>query len=244
MQSIASPFLKQSSPSLTSAWIKADHLKKFEAQRDKRMRNEKQADEADADFFDLAISVVLATMEEIEAFQVKLDEYDEATVQALIANNEQLDAVQNEMNDLLDRAHVMEDGRRVFRTEDRSAIYDENGEKLGHGEIDADAISGASPTWEEYEPVYTERQHLLQERQQLIEFQDKLDEARELSGAEGFTKDELDELDTELEETMPEAVARQLPGYEPETPSAPTAALDGVKAVISVGPDVLGPSGP
>ena len=54
----------------------------------------------------------------IEAFSIKLDTYETATVEALIANEKAMELVQARLDDLLDRAHVVEDGRRVFKTRD------------------------------------------------------------------------------------------------------------------------------
>ena len=53
------------------------------------------------------------------------------------------------------------------------------------------------------------------QREDILKFQKKLDDARERSNGDDFTKDELDKLGAELEGSLPDAVARQMPAYEP-----------------------------
>jgi len=185
-------------------------------QRLERERRERLEDNAEQEMLDAAISVTLATTAEIDAFHLKIDSYDEATVRALMLNEEALEAIRSQLNDLLARAFVLEDGRRVFKTEDGTRVFDEGGQQLDAGAIDPESIPDHHPKWEEYKPVFEEEKSLTAERKQIIRFQDKLDEARECSSQEGLTSDELSELERELDAAMPDTIALQMPSHATE----------------------------
>ena len=70
-------------------------------------------------------SKTVATDMQIQEFEAKLDRYEAATVAALIENQERLDVVTAQMIVLLDQTYVLEDGRRVFKTEDGTQVFDE-----------------------------------------------------------------------------------------------------------------------
>jgi hypothetical protein len=86
--------------------------------RNERAKTEKERERRENAEFAAALKFALATPEQIAAFTVRLDTYDTATVEALLANQEALDAVKARIDDLLLKAHTLPDGRRVFKTED------------------------------------------------------------------------------------------------------------------------------
>lgn len=177
-----------------------------------KQRREKEQDAADENFGAFAVA---ATFEQIEAFEVKLDTYDEAAVAALMENQKQSDAVQVQLNALLDRAYVMEDDRRVFKTEDGTQAFDEDGNEVSRDEMDYDLIGSEHPTWEEYSPHLAEQKRLAAERQQIIEFQDKVAAAREETADREISKDRIEELDADLAASVPPPVRAHMPGMEP-----------------------------
>ena len=186
----------------------------FIAAKDQERQKEIKAEQAEDDLLDFAASVILATEMEIAEFQAKLDTYDEATVKALMENQRQLDKTQARIDEMLSNADIMEDGTRVFKSEDGTWAVDEHGNRLDSQTHDMDAILPTKNTAEEYLET-TERKHqLMQERQAILDYQEKLDNARERSNADDFAKEELDELEAELDATMPTAVRRQQHGYE------------------------------
>lgn len=71
----------------------------------------------------------MTSEDRIEQFTVTLDTYDHAIVIALMENQEALDSVNDQIDRLLDRAHVMADGRRVFKAEDGTQVFDEFGQE-------------------------------------------------------------------------------------------------------------------
>jgi len=189
----------------TSAELAEVHrLKWFIAAKDEQERKEKQEERAEKTDLDLATAVemTIATEVQIEAFHEKLDKYDEATIRALMENEKALEIIQTKMDELLSRAHRLEDGQRVF---------DEFGTELDRETIDPNTIDDNAPRWEAYQPLMLEEARLEAQRASLIEFQDKLDDARERSSQEDFTVEELESLEAELEADMPPSVAQFLP---------------------------------
>ena len=91
-----------------------------EQAEERREQAESRAEDAD-----LLVATAIATSEEIARVTAKLDRYDVATIEALQLNEEQLAAVQAEIDHLLLEAHVLPDGRRVFKTEDGTRVFDE-----------------------------------------------------------------------------------------------------------------------
>jgi len=179
--------------------------------RQDQERRDVLEDRAEANFTAFATAVVVATQIEIEEFTARLDTYDEATVKALMENQETLDLINDQLSKMLERAYVMEDGRRLFKTEDGMQVFDETGQEVTRGELDFDLITPDMPSWESYQPILTESQRLNAERDQILEFQGKVDAAREKVADVKMTKDDLDDLDAELADAVPPSVKAHLP---------------------------------
>ena len=171
---------------------------------EKRRRNERERTEDAV----TAISV-MATSAQIVAFEAKLDKYETAAATALMDNVKRLEDVRARIEALLERAYVMEDGRRVFKTEDGERAFDEFGEEVSADDLDPDLIGPQSPTWEDYEPHFDERISLSAERQKIIEFQGRIDAARDEIADGEISEADLDALDADLLVTMPPAGHRQ-----------------------------------
>lgn len=192
-------------------------LHQEQQQREDKKRTE--AKDAENDFVDFAVPIVQASAEQIDAFTVQLDRYDAATVAALNRNALELELVRERLADMLLQAHVLEDGRRVFRTEDGSQVFDEFGAEVSPDIIAPHEIDPTAPTWEDFSSERTLEQELNQERRELLDFQEKLDEARDQIADDQIGADELDALSDELETLMPSAVQEEL-GMEPsQTPA-------------------------
>ena len=215
----------------------------FIAAREEKRRKTQLADQADDDFLDLVTSVILATEFEVQQFRTRLDKYDEATVAALMENQQALDAVRERLANMLSRAHVLGDGRRVFKTGDGTQVFDEHGSQLDETIIHPDQIDDNKPRWEAFQQELQTQQQLIQERRDLHEYQQKLDEARERSGPDDITKSELDDLDKDLMDAMPTAVRRQIPGFEAsETiPAVKSEFTARANPVVPVAPVQTGP---
>ena len=191
--------------------LERERRKWFIAARERREKKEAVQERNDEQMADLVAAVELASAAEIEAFEIKLDAYDEATVKALMENQKALDAVNLQIQSLLVQAHQLEDGRRVFKTEDGTRVFDENGIEVPPNVVPPEAIPDDRPSWESYQPYLMARERLLQERAELNGYQDRLDEARDAARSGELSQQELEDLDTELADTMPPSVTRHLP---------------------------------
>lgn len=188
--------------------------RQFAQKRVEQERREKHEDRLDDQMVALAAEVVMATELQLEQFTAKLDAYDQATVVALMENQERLDAVQARISLMLDQAYVHEDGRRLFKTEDGTQVFDEFGEELSADEIDFDLIGPDRPTWEAYSAERALENDLVAERTEILEFQERVDAAREQIAEGEISEADLEALDAELMDIMPTAVRTHVPGME------------------------------
>lgn len=163
--------------------------------------------------FVVALQGALAPPQRIAEFTVKLDRYDTATVQALMDNERDILNVREKIDGMLLKAHVLPDGRRAFKTEDGTRIFDESGVEIKADEITPDAIDNAKPRWEAFSAARDEEKRLVQERKDLGDYQEKLDRARERTKDPKLSEDELSALDKEIGNAMPERV-RKLTGEQ------------------------------
>ena len=166
-----------------------------------------------------AFDTAFAPPAKVAAFQIQLDKYDTHTVEALMENREALDRVRERLDDMLGKAHVLPDGRRVFKTMDGESVFDQHGAKLGFEEVDPASIADNKPKWEKFKDLDDERARLGQERQGLVDYQGKLDKAREWLDGGDITEAELSTMQRDLRDTMPEAVRRKA-GLDEQGPRA------------------------
>lgn len=194
-------------------WVRQQRW--FIKARQNRLRREELQDQLNDDLTTLASSVVMATSEQIQEFETKLDMYDEATVKALMLNQEQLDIVNARLQDLLNNAHVMEDGTRVFKTRDGTKVFDEFGNQVSKQKLDPLQIGSEKTIWEDFKTEKDKQSFLENERTKILEFQEKVDATRERISENDVSEKELDKIDDDLEAAMPEVVKAQIEGYQP-----------------------------
>ncbi len=194
----------------------------IKAREDKVQREEAEA-KLEENVSSFATGIIVATELEIQAFEAKLDTYDAATVTALMENQKQLDTVNAQIEAMLAQAYVMEDGRRVFKSEDGSRVIDEHGKDVSPDELDFDLIDSNLPTAEDFEKNIDISVKLEARKNELVEYQEKLDDARERVSEGHLSAEDIEELNAELLEDMPEPVQAHVPGMEKTTPDpAPT----------------------
>lgn len=187
------------------------HRQWFIKARYDQERKEEAADKLEAELLTLATEVVMAAQIQIEEYKARLVAYDEATVFALMENQEQLDAVQAEIQDMISRAYVMDDGRRVFKSEDGVLVIDEFGEIVALEELDPDIIPSGGPTPDEYLSKLKLEDDLLTERQKIHEFDELKNQQHEELEEGGITEDRLEEMDTEMLDAMPDSIRAHIP---------------------------------
>ena len=177
--------------------------------RDRRARQDRDGDASD-DIDMAGMAFLLATEAQIAAFHQRLDTYDAAVVDALMANAEAQERLQATIDRMLGRAHVLPDGRRVFATADGQRVFDEHGTEIGPDVIDPASIDPSRPSWEDFLDARQQQRTLREEAEALRDYQDRLDEARERLGQGDLTADDLDDLRETLDADMPDAVRRRL----------------------------------
>ena len=201
------------------------HLRTLREERDRKERRDDQRDQLAADLADLGMMMVSAS--EIAIFRSQLDTYDTATIIALQENERALAEAQERLDAILLKAHVLPDGRRVFKTEDGTRVFDEFGSEVAGSVISPDEIADHRPRYEVFRSALDHKNDVVEERQDLIRYQGKLDNARERLDQGDITRGEYDRLQDDLKTSMPEAVRRHVPGMEGSAspaPGAPSAA--------------------
>jgi hypothetical protein len=199
----------------------AEVFRRFQLQQaEERQRREREEDlsKETSDLIDVAVT--MATASQIRALEVDIDTYDAATVAALQENEEQMRDVRGELDEMLSKAYVLPDGRRVFKTEDGLRVFDEHGKEVSPDLIDPHEIADHLPRWERYKLKLDRYSALQNERADLIDYQDKLDAARERLHHGDMTQREYDDLRQDLVNDMPEAVRRQIPELANTEPEA------------------------
>lgn len=197
------------------------HLRALREERDRKERRDDQRDELAADLADIGMMMVSAS--EIAIFRSQLDTYDTATVISLQENERALAEAQERLDAILLKAHVLPDGRRVFKTEDGTRVFDEFGSEVAGAVISPDEIADHRPRYEVFQSARDTRNQLHTERENILEFQGKLDAARERVDQGDITRGEYDRLQDDLKTSMPEAVRRHVPGMEGSASPAPGA---------------------
>jgi DNA-directed RNA polymerase beta' subunit len=210
-------------PGRQRSW-KAEFARSAEGRRDeqrqlveadrKRTKDIEKAHRLDDEVTDFALSMVLATESDIADLTRNLDIYDEATVKALMKNGERMDEARRELDEMLAKAHVLPDGRRVFESKDGIHVFDEHGVELSPDVIDLNEIADWRTKWEDYKTGIDSYDRIVEEREKILEFQAEVDQVREEVEKGDLTKAKLDELGDRLSDNMPEIVRAQLPEQE------------------------------
>lgn len=112
----------------------------MEADQEERDRREKRKQEKEDRERRELIDAVLATPQQLAAFDAKLDRYDVATIEALMENGRALDRVNERLERLQAEAYVLSDGRRVYPTRKGDEVFDDSGARVARDVIDPDTI--------------------------------------------------------------------------------------------------------
>lgn len=220
----------------------AHQRKWFIKSRQDRQKREELADKLDDDTTALAVEVVIATKQQIRDFEIKLEQYETATVTALMENQKQLDVVNTQIKEMLNQAYVMEDGRRVFKTEDGTQVFDEKGKSVSRNELNYNVIGLEHTTWESYKGANDLRDQLEAQKEKILDFQETLDETRERVSEGDIFVEELEEMDAELLDLMPDTVKTHVSGVDTPTVTTDMTSADKKPDVTqSASPFVLAP---
>ncbi|MFG1342499.1 hypothetical protein [Xanthobacter autotrophicus] len=196
-------------------------MKRFEV-RERERREDVRIHEQKRDVAAMAaFQAALAPPQAVMDYRREVDQLGVRTVEALMEKEEALAAVREKMKAMLGKAHVLPDGRRVFKTEDGQHVFDEHGQQLPPEEIDPGSIDNKKPKWEAFKAEKDQEVRLEAERQQLFDYQARLDAARERLDKGDITNGELDELKADLAAHMPDAVRQKVEAEKPKADAAP-----------------------
>jgi hypothetical protein len=186
-------------------------------QKDQKNRKDQLADDVDSDLMSFAMDIVMASETQLLEFDNRLDQYEHITIEAIVLKQEELDKLLETRNQLLSDAYVMEDGRRVFKSEDGSYVIDEHRQYVSPQELDYNLLHSGHPAAEIFEANEDKFDTVKQELQQLHTFHEKIDEARDRRAEGNITEKELQEMDKEFLEMMPASVKARIPDLETST---------------------------
>ena len=221
---------------------KARRKKWFIKARQEQKLREDIAEEAseNATVTAIGVSVIMASEIQIAKFEAKLDVYDTAITEALMDNRERLDFIEKRLAEtelrlqaMLEQAYIIEDGRRVFKSEDGSFVIDEFGEDVSPVEVDFDLVTG--PTAQAYLEQLQFRRNdletrdsLIADRRQLHKAHDLVQEKREVIKSGAVTVEDLKNYDAEIMDALPPSARKRIPGFDnaDNAPAAKTAFTD------------------
>lgn len=227
----------------------------IKARRD-QVRQDQIIDRQEDEVLSLAAEATMATEIQIEEFEArldvyearldafgsKLDAYDVAITNALIENQEILDGLLAYREELLAKAYVLEDGRRVFKSEDGKTVIDEFENVVGEEIIDPGMIPDNLTKSDVYvgvnsevrqvrvdkKQLHTAQEKVYQAREKIPGVSKKIQEAREKIAEGNLTVDELEDLDDDILGAMPSLSSL------PKLPPTAMKFLSGVENVASI----------
>jgi len=191
--------------------LRREERRKSEIQHHTRRESEKAKEAARerADDLDAFAASAFASMASVDEMMRRIDSYQAATIIALQKNTQALSEAEDALAELQAQAFTLADGTRVYRTEDGTAVFDENGAEIDEERVTPTAILDHHPKWETFESVSGGIDALHQKRELLLAYQDKLDAAEERLEDGEITEQELADIGRDLE-AMPLTVRREL----------------------------------
>lgn len=188
---------------------------RLESERDDRKKDREKKEQENGR--DVMTAALLGEVDRLDAaeLETQIALHDQAIIQALTENEERLAAADRRVAKLLGEAHVLPDGRRVFKTEDGLRVFDEFGQEVDADDVDPQSIDDLRPSWETVSGELDDRNALAEERRNLLDYQHKLDEAQDKLARGEMSQTDLDDLDRLMTDDVPDAVRRHLPPDDP-----------------------------
>lgn len=153
---------------------------------------------------------VVATPTQIKTFQSDLDTFDVSIIDALLEIEEKLDVLYADREALLAQAYVLDDGRRVFKSDDGTYVVDERGQAINPDEVDPDQVPDQLSRYSTFEGVNEEIDALKAEKQALHDALERNDSAREWAGEPGRTVEEIEAKRQDLLDDLPASARAKL----------------------------------
>ncbi|MCR9089465.1 MAG: hypothetical protein NXH97_22325 [Rhodobacteraceae bacterium] len=186
-------------------------------------------EKAEAEQFDagdiLTVAIVAgATAIQIEQLSERTDLHQQLVIEALQENRLAIDASQEDLDRLLDQAHVLEDGRRVFETRDGTAVIDEYGNKVADDIITPGEVDDTRPDAETYLARRDAHIALMKEQTDLLAYQRELDRFDQAIAAGNLSQDDVARMQDFMDTQAPAAIRAKLPASDPAS-QGPSASL-------------------
>ncbi|MEP2987308.1 MAG: hypothetical protein ABJP08_29070 [Roseibium sp.] len=169
----------------------------------RRQKDQKTKAQQDDDFDDVVITS-MASMENIAAFQKRLDALQQENVERILYLQQQRDILMTQQQQQLDNAFVLDNGERVFRSEDATFVVNESGEMISHEIIDPASIGEQHTFAEDYQRTLHSIDVVNADLGDAITFQQRLEALEERSEQSGLTQTDLDALEAELDDIIPD----------------------------------------
>lgn len=161
---------------------------------------------------DFAAMMMQVASEEMRRFEERLAELEEASLAALLENEEKLREAQEELERIRERALLitMPDGRKVRVYRDGDVVRDEDGNVIDF--LVPDDLPEGSPDYAELKDAYERINDLVEERQGIQEYRDRV--------ADAESQDQLGAL---LDDMPPSVAAHTASAAENDQTSEPLA---------------------
>ncbi|MEM1149528.1 MAG: hypothetical protein AAGI03_03090 [Pseudomonadota bacterium] len=189
----------------------------FRRQADRIATRKEKADAEKMDTGDLvAVAIVSnATAEQVRRLSVRTDLHQQLVIEALQENREALDQSQEALDALLEEAHMLEDGRRVFESRDGTRVVDEFGQVVAPSIVRPEEIEDWRPDAETYLERRDAHMALIREQRELLEYQQELDRMDQQIASGNLSQEELQRMETFMDDNAPAAIRAKLPETDP-----------------------------
>lgn len=141
----------------------------------------------------------------------EINTLSEATQIALSNARQEAQQAAEELREIQDRATTLPDGRRVYRDEDGN-VYTEDGNRLSPDQAAGIQWAEGATTWNEYLNARKRQQETAQNVEDIERYRDRIEALRQRlqSATPGNpSQEELERLESELDQGMPAAVRKE-----------------------------------
>lgn len=191
-----------------TAGVQGNRIARFKGDdADARLVAGKKRDADKDDLADFVLADILTTTRDM--LTRRIDLLDRASLAALRETDEKLQEAREDLARLQAHAYQLPDGTRVYRTEDGTAVYDEDGKLVGNDVIEPADIPNTKTSWEQFERGNDQLHTLQRERDEIGKYRDRLDRARDELDDDDLSQDDLKDLEKDLETAMPATVRQQ-----------------------------------
>ena len=160
--------------------------------------------------------VATVSQQQLDDFRVELEAYQAATTEELLYLREQLDRLESERQELLDKAYVLPDGRRVFKSEDGTKVYFEDGTEVDPSIVQHHQIGEEHTYWQPYHRKTMQVDIVKQHFDATLSYQHKTDALEQRLERGEITEGEYGEMRETLVGQAPKRVSARVNGQAPE----------------------------